>query len=68
MTDEITKDMLIADLVGKHPEAISVLREAGMHCIGCALAAGETLEAGALAHGIDINELIKRLNQAIERS
>ncbi len=63
----ITKDMTIAELVGKYPQSIPVLQDAGMGCIGCALASSESLGAGAQAHGIeDIDALIQKLNKAIQ--
>ena len=36
--------------------------ERGMHCIGCPMSAGETLEEGAYAHGIDPDLLISEIN------
>ena len=39
-----------------------ILFEKGMHCIGCGMAGFETLEQGALVHGIDVDELVKELN------
>ncbi len=63
----ITKDMTIAELVGRYPQSVPILQNAGMGCIGCALASSETIEAGARAHGIeDIDALIKKLNEAIQ--
>jgi hypothetical protein len=34
-----------------------------MHCIGCAIAAGETIAQAAEVHGIDINKLVEELNK-----
>lgn len=63
----ITKDMSIIDIVEKHPNTIEVFQSYGMGCIGCMAARFENLEQGALAHGIDINSLIKDLNSAINQ-
>ena len=38
---------------------------AGMGCIGCAASHFENIEQGALAHGIDIDALMKGLNEAV---
>ena len=62
----ITKDTNIMELVTNHPEAVPVLAEAGFHCIGCALAQYETLEQGCMAHGIDVEELLKKINEVIK--
>ena len=58
MTDKkITKDMNFKEVLTKHPETAQVFLEKGMHCIGCMAAAFETIEQGATAHGMDIDEL-----------
>ena len=64
----ITKDMLIADAIrqGNAQAIAQVLMDAGMHCLGCALAHGETVEDAAAVHGVDIDELVEKLNEAAE--
>ena len=62
----ITKEMGIMEVVGKWPQVAPVLMEYGMGCIGCAAAHFESIEEGALAHGIDIPALLQALNQSIE--
>lgn len=63
----ITKDMLIIDILKqeKAPELAQILQENGMHCLGCLMAHGESLEQAAAVHGIDADELIKKLNEVI---
>ena len=61
----VKKDMTFADLLDKHPESVEVLMESGMHCIGCPAAMFETQEQGAMAHGIDVNELVEKINKKI---
>ncbi|MCK4927909.1 MAG: DUF1858 domain-containing protein, partial [Candidatus Aenigmarchaeota archaeon] len=46
---------------------ISVFQDHGLHCIGCFAAAFETLEQGAMAHGLDIDKLLKDLNISLEK-
>ncbi|MCI5790337.1 MAG: DUF1858 domain-containing protein [Clostridiales bacterium] len=41
-----------------------VLGNFGMHCLGCALSHGETIEQAAIAHGYDPDEMLKALNEA----
>lgn len=57
----ITKDMTIGEILRTTPAAASVLMEAGMHCLGCPSAQGETLDEAAMVHGLDINSLMARL-------
>jgi len=57
---EITKDILIGDLVENYPKLASVLVEKyGFHCIGCMAAGMETLEEGASVHGMEEKEIEK---------
>lgn len=59
---EITKDTLISELIQLNPNAAEVLFAHGMHCLGCALAHGETIEQATNAHGEDLDEILKELN------
>ena len=67
MADKITKDMGFLELLEKFPEVAEDLFETGMHCVGCPMAMQETLEQGALAHGVDVDELVEKLNKKISR-
>ena len=64
----ITKDMLIGEVIrqGNSQAIAEVLMDVGMHCLGCAMARGETVEQAALVHGVDVEELVERLNEAAE--
>ena len=57
----ITKDMTIGEILRVNPEVAPVLMEAGMHCLGCPSAQGETLEEAAMVHGMDFDELMKQI-------
>ncbi len=65
MAAAITKDMSIMDVVQQYPDTVDVFISAGMGCLGCAAAHFENIEQGALAHGIDVDALIKGLNEAV---
>jgi len=62
----ISKNMLIAEVLkGGNAEAkAEVLFSFGMHCLGCALAKGETLEQAAAVHNVDIDVMVKALEEA----
>lgn len=53
----ITKNMLMNNILEKHPETAVILMSYGLHCIGCHLSTMETLEQGAKAHGLSNNEI-----------
>jgi len=61
----ITPDMPIGDVVRKYPDAITVFLRHGLGCVGCAAAHFENIQQGARAHGINVDALIKDLNQSI---
>ena len=61
----ITKDMSILDVVQKYPDTVDVFVNAGMGCLGCAAAHFENIEQGAMAHGIDVDQLVKDLNTVV---
>lgn len=59
---EITKNMRIGELLQVAPEKADILLEAGMHCLGCPASQAETLEEACEVHGINVDELVERLN------
>lgn len=59
---EITKDMTIGEVLRVKPEAAEVLFSIGMHCLGCPAAQSETIEEAAMVHGVDIDELVAKIN------
>jgi hybrid cluster-associated redox disulfide protein len=61
----ITKKMTFTEVMEKSPEAAQVLFGKGMHCVGCGMAGFETIEQGAIMHGIDADELVKEMNNKI---
>lgn len=62
----ITGNMLILDAVqqGNSDAVAEVLRDIGLGCLHCAFATGETIAQAALTHGLDVDELVERLNEA----
>lgn len=61
MMENITKDMTIGDILRTNPDVAPVLLNAGMHCLGCPSAQGETLEEAAMVHGMDVDALMKEI-------
>lgn len=58
---QITKDMTIGKILTTNPNVAPVLMEAGMHCLGCPSAQAESLEEAAMVHGMDINDLMAKI-------
>ncbi len=62
---EITRDALIGDILDAHPDVAPFLLEMGMHCLGCPSARGESLEQACMVHGVDVEEILEKMNSAI---
>ena len=60
---EFNKDTVIGEILEKAPEKAEILLEAGMHCLGCPASQMETLEEACSVHGIDVEEVVKKLNE-----
>lgn len=62
----ITKDMTFHEAMRKSPEVARTLASFNLGCVGCMGAQHETLEQGAMAHGLDVEELLTALNALFE--
>ena len=58
---QITKDMTIGEILNTNPNVAPILMEAGIHCLGCPSAQAESLEEAAMVHGMDINDLMAKI-------
>lgn len=63
---KITKDMIIAEVLEMDKGTVPILFKHGLHCLGCAMASGESLEEACSVHGIDCDTLINDLNEYFE--
>lgn len=66
MENKITENTLIFDALNINPKAGEILMAYGMHCLGCALAHGETVGEAANVHGADLENMLKDLNDIKE--
>lgn len=60
---KITKDLTISQVLETYPDTAKVFVKHGMHCLGCFIATGETVEQACEAHGLNVDALIKELNE-----
>lgn len=60
----ITKDTTIAEAL-RYPGVAKILSNYGITCFGCPMMSLEKIEDIARIHGVDIDELLKELNNAI---
>ena len=60
---QITKNMSIAETLNIDRGTAPIFMQFGMYCLGCPAAMGESIEDAAAVHGIDVDALIKALNE-----
>ena len=59
---QVTKDMLIGELLQLDIDTAQILMGAGMHCVGCPSSQMESLEEAAMVHGMDVDVLVQQIN------
>jgi len=62
MSQKITKEMTFHQALQMSPEVAKVLGGFNLGCVGCMGAMNESIEQGARAHGVDVDEIITALN------
>ena len=60
---EVTKDTIIGDIIDFDEDAAEIFLACGMHCIDCPVSRMESIECACDVHGVDVDELIARLNK-----
>ena len=64
----ITKDMIIDDVLKLDESLGDIFLGFGMHCIFCHLGMEETVEEAAIVHQVDVDLLIDKLNEALNKN
>ena len=70
MPEKISKEMALGEVVKGFPQVVPIMLSYGLHCVGCHVAAFETIEQGAKAHGMkdpEIEKMVAEMNNAIEK-
>lgn len=66
MSNKVTKEMSIIDIVQQYPQSLEIFAKYGLGCVGCAAARFENLEAGAKVHGFDPDEMVAEINALLD--
>ena len=61
----ITKDTIIGDILDMAPETAPAFLSIGMHCLGCPASRGETVEQACYVHGVEVDDLLEKVNALI---
>lgn len=59
---QITKDTIIGDILDMDKTTAPFFLEMGMHCLGCPASRGESLEQACMVHGVNVDDVVSKLN------
>lgn len=62
---QVTKDTIVYDVMINAPQTQPLFQRIGMHCLGCAYATGESIEAACMVHGVDVDSFVDEVNDFI---
>ena len=62
----VTKDMLIGEILDKYPQTADHFLAMGMHCLGCPMSRGESIEEACEVHGVKCEEIVAKINKYFE--
>ena len=62
----IDKDMIIGDIIRSYPKTLAVFEKYKLTCFECQIADFEALEHGADVHHVNVENLLKELNEIIK--
>lgn len=64
---KITKNTTIGEALKINSNAEVILQGFGMHCVHCPMSQMETLEEAGAVHGIDVDLMVKKLNENLDK-
>lgn len=64
---EIKKTMTIGEVLRIDENLADILMGFGMHCFGCPVSQMESLEDAAAVHGVDVDLMVQKLNEAVNK-
>ena len=59
---QVTKDMTIIQVLQMDEGVVPIFLGAGLHCLGCPGAQRESLQDAGTVHGINVDELVDKIN------
>lgn len=63
----VTKQTLIGDVLDFDRSTAQFFLEMGMHCLGCPASRGESIEQACAVHGVDVDQLINKINEHLSK-
>ena len=65
---KVTKDTIIGEVVMADENVAPLLMSMGLHCLGCAMASGESIGDACMVHGLDADDLVNEINKYFEEN
>ena len=59
----VNKEMTIGQVLTINRQTAPIFMAFGMHCLGCPVSTGESIQDAAAVHGIDADALVEELNK-----
>ena len=59
----VDKTMNIREVLQLDPGTARIMMGYGLHCLGCPHATAESLEEAGMVHGINVDEMVGKLNE-----
>ena len=60
---EITRQTTMGEMLEYDMCIAYVLMQCGMHCVGCPSSIGESLEDACAVHGLNVEDVLKKINE-----
>ena len=64
---EVLKTTQIGEVLRINPNVKDVLMGFGLHCFGCPMSQMETLEEAAAVHGVDVDLMMEKINEFLNK-
>lgn len=66
MAYQVNKDSIIGDVLDYDQDTGTFFIEMGMHCLGCPMSRGESIEEACGVHNVDCEEIVSKINKYFE--
>ena len=64
---EVNKTTQIGEVLNLNPNVKEVLMGFGLHCFGCPMSQMESLEEAAAVHGVDVDLMVEKINEFLNK-
>jgi len=62
----VNKEMTIGEVLTVDRRTAPIFMSFGMHCLGCPVSTGESIQDAAAVHGVDADKLVDALNEYLK--